>query len=98
MLASHAQLLEIACSWMLSHLHLHTVRAFCGELKKMLTGKYILRSAVLVAIGGLVALFVSKLLEGDEAAVAERDMSEIRGRDDLNKAEKKPQEHDESLC
>lgn len=65
----------------------------------MLSGKDILRSAVLVAIGGIVALLVSKLLEGDEAAAAQRDMREITGGDELNKAsEKKPQEHDESLC
>lgn len=65
----------------------------------MLSGKDILRSAVLVAIGGIVALLVSKLLEGDEAAAAQRDTREITARDELNKAsEKKPQEHDESLC
>lgn len=65
----------------------------------MLSGKDILRSTVLVAIGGIVALLVSKLLEVDEAAAAQRDMREITGRDELNKAsEKKPQEHDESLC
>ena len=66
----------------------------------MLSGKDILRSAVLVAIGGIVALLVSKLLEGDEAAAAQRDMREITGRDELNgkASEKKPQEHDESLC
>lgn len=65
----------------------------------MLSGKDILRSAVLVAIGGIVVLLVSKLLEGEEAAAVQRDMREITGRDELNKAsEKKPQEHDESLC
>ena len=50
----------------------------------MFPGKDILRSAVLVAIGGIVALLVSKLLEGDEAACAE--------------AEKQPREHDERTC
>ena len=64
----------------------------------MFPGKEILRSAVLVAIGGIVALLVSKLLEGDEGAAAQRDMREIRGEDELNETEKQPQENDERLC
>ena len=62
---------------------------------EMFSGEEILRSAVLVAIGGLLALLVSKLLENDERAAAKR---EIRGEDQLNEAEKEPQEHDERLC
>ena len=58
----------------------------------------ILRSAVLVAIGGIVALWVSKLFEGDEGAEAQRDMREIRREDELNEAEKQPREHDERTC
>ena len=61
----------------------------------MFPGKEILRSAVLVAIGGIVALLVSKLLEGDEEAAAQSDMREIRGEDELNETEKQPQENDE---
>ena len=53
-----------------------------------------LRSAVLVAIGGIVALLVFKLLEKHEEAAAQR---EIRG-DELNEAVKEPQEHDERFC
>jgi len=64
----------------------------------MFPGKEILRSAVLVVIGGIVALLVSKLLEGDEGAVAQRDIREIRGEDELNEDEKQPEEHDERLC
>jgi len=64
----------------------------------MFPGKEILRSAVLVAIGGIVALLVSKLLEGDEEAAAQSDMREIRGEDELNETEKQPQENDERLC
>jgi len=64
----------------------------------MFPGKEILRSAVLVAIGGIVALLVSKLLEGDEEEAAQRDMREIRGEDELNETEKQPQENDERLC
>jgi len=57
----------------------------------------ILRSAVLVAIGGIVALLVSKLLGGNEGTAAQRDITEIRGEDELNETEKQPQEHDERL-
>ena len=64
----------------------------------MFPGKDILRSAVLVAIGGVVALLVSKLLEGDEGTAAQRDMREIRREDELKKAEKQPREHDERTC
>ena len=66
----------------------------------MFPGKDILRSAVLVAIGGIVALLVSKLLESDagEEAEAQRDMREIRRDDELNEAEKQPREHDERTC
>jgi len=63
----------------------------------MFLGKEILRSAMLVAIGGIVELLVSKLLEADEGAAAQKDMREIRREDELNEAEKQPQEqkHDE---
>ena len=66
----------------------------------MFPGKDILRSAVLVAIRGIVALLVSKLLESDagEEAEAQRDMREIRRDDELNEAEKQPREHDERTC
>ena len=68
---------------------------------EMFPGKEILRSAVLVAIGGIVALLITKLLEGDEGAAVQTDMREIRGGDELNEAErskKHPQENDERLC
>ena len=65
----------------------------------MFPDKEILRSAVLVAIGGIVALLVSKLLKGEEGtAAAQRDMREIRGEAELNQAEKQPEENDERLC
>ena len=64
----------------------------------MFPGKDILRSAVLVAIGGIVALLVSKLLEGDEGAEAQRGMIEFRREDELNETEKQPREHDERTC
>ena len=64
----------------------------------MFPGKDILRSAVLVAIGGIVALLVSKLLGGDEGAEAQRGTREIRREDELNEAEKQPREHDERTC
>ena len=67
----------------------------------MFPGKEILRSAVLVAIGGIVALLITKLLEGDEGAAVQTDMREIRREDELNEAErlrKHPQENDERLC
>jgi len=63
----------------------------------MFSGKEFMWSAVLVAIGGMVALLVSKLLEGDEGAAAQRDMREIR-EDESDEAGKQPQEHDERLC
>ena len=61
----------------------------------MFSSEEILRSAVLVGIGVIVTLLVSKLLEDDEGAAAGR---EIRGENELNEAEKEPQEHDERLC
>ena len=64
----------------------------------MFPGRDILRSAVLVAIGGIVALLISTLLEGDEGAEAQRGMIEIRRDDELNEAEKQPREHDERTC
>ena len=67
----------------------------------MFPGKDILRSAVLVAIGGVVALLVSKLSEGDQGtqgAEALRDMGEITRDDELNEVEKQPREHDERTC
>ena len=66
--------------------------------EEMFSGKDILRSAVLVAIGGIVALLVSKLLEGDEGAEAQRGMIEITREDEFNEAEKQPREHDERKC
>ena len=50
---------------------------------------------MLVAIGGIIAVVVLKLLENDEVAAAQ---GEIRGEDDFNEAEKQPQEHDERFC
>ena len=60
----------------------------------MFSREEILQSVALIAIGGIVALLVSKLLERDEEAVVRR---EIRG-DELNKADRQPQEHDERFC
>jgi len=61
----------------------------------MFTGKEILRTVVLVAIGMIIALLVSKLFEGGEGGATQRDMRDIRGEDELNGAAKQPQEHDE---
>ena len=60
----------------------------------MFSREEILRSAMLIAIGGIVALLVSKLLEGDEGATAPRG---ITGEDELNET-KQPQEHDERFA
>ena len=65
---------------------------------EMFSSKEIWQSVVLVAIGGIVALLVNKLLEGNEGAATQRDVREIRGGDDLNEADKQPQEHDERFC
>ena len=75
----------------------HFVSCWANQ-EKMFPGKDILRSAVLVAIGGIVALLISTLLEGDEGAEAQRGMIEIRRDDELNEAEKQPREHDERTC
>ena len=67
----------------------------------MFSGKDILRSAVFVAIGGIAALLVSKLLKGNEGEAAQGDMGEIREEDELNAAErpkKQPVEHDVRAC
>ena len=62
----------------------------------MFTGKEILRTVVLVAIGMIIALLVSKLFEGGEGGAAQRDMRDIRGEDEFNSPAKQPQENDES--
>lgn len=61
----------------------------------MFSGKEILRTVVLVAIGMIIAVLVSKLFEGGEGGVVQRDMREIRRDDELNEAERQPQENDE---
>jgi len=61
----------------------------------MFSGKEILRTVVLVAIGIIIALLVSKLFEGGEGGAAQTDMREIREEDEFNEAAKQPQENDE---
>jgi len=61
----------------------------------MFTGKEILRTVVLVAIGMIIALLVSKLFEGGEGGAAQRDMREVREEDEFNSPAKQPQENDE---
>jgi len=61
----------------------------------MFSSKEILRSVVLVASGVMIALLVSKLFEGGKGGAVQRDMREIRRDDELNEAERQPQEHDE---
>ena len=60
----------------------------------MLSREQILRSAVFAAIGGIITVVVLKLLE-IEGTVPQRETGE---EDDLNEADKQPQEHDERLC
>ena len=79
----------------------HIFSTVRGVLNKTLTEMFsredILRNAVFAAIGGIIAVVILKLLEGDEGpgerAAAQR---EIRGEN--NKPEKRPQEHDERFC
>ena len=61
---------------------------------EMFSCEKFLRSAAFIAIGGIVALLISKLLESEEGATAPR---EDTGEDELNEA-KQPQEHDERFC
>jgi hypothetical protein len=60
----------------------------------MFSSEELLRSAMLVVIGGIITVVVLKLME-TEGTAAQR---EIREEDDVNETEKKPQEHDERLC
>ena len=60
----------------------------------MFSREQILRSAVFAAIGGIIAVVVLKLLETEGTAPPRG----IREENDLNKADKQPQEHDERLC
>jgi len=60
----------------------------------MFSREEILRSAAFIAIGGIVALLISKLLESDEEARAPRVNT---GEDELSEA-KQPQENDERFC
>jgi len=60
----------------------------------MFSREEILRSVVFIAIGGIVALLISKLLESEEGATAPRVNT---GEDELREA-KQPQEHDERFC
>ncbi len=61
----------------------------------MFSREGILRCTVFAAIGGIIAVVVLKLLEKNEATGAQ---NEMRGEDDLNEADKRPQEHDERFC
>jgi len=60
----------------------------------MFSSEKIFRSALFAVIGGIITVVMLKLLE-TEGTAAQR---EIREEDDLNDAEKQPQEHDERLC
>jgi len=60
----------------------------------MFSREEILRSALFAVFGGIITVVVLKMLE-DEGGTVER---ETREEDDLNEAEKQPQEHDERLC
>ena len=60
----------------------------------MFSREEILRSALFAVFGGIITVVVLKMLE-NEGRAAQR---EIREEDDLNEADKQPQEHDERLC
>jgi len=60
----------------------------------MFSREEILRSALFAVFGGIITVVVLKMLE-DEGRAAQ---TEIREEDDLNEADKQPQEHDERLC
>jgi len=57
----------------------------------MFSCEEILRSALFAVFGGIITVVLLKLLE-NEGRAAKR---EVREEDDLNEAEKQPQEHDE---
>ena len=82
-------------AWVVGRL-LRKVRSWLAKqnLVEMFSREEILRSAVLAVIGGIVIVLVLKLMEAEGTAM----QREIRGEDDLNEAEKQPQEHDERLC
>jgi len=60
----------------------------------MFSPEQILRGALCAVIGGIITVVVLKLLENEGTAT----QREIREQDDLNEADKHPQEHDERLC
>ena len=60
----------------------------------MFSREEILRSALFAVFGGIITVVVLKLLEDEGRAVGR----ETREEEDLNEAEKQPQEHDERLC
>jgi len=60
----------------------------------MFSCEEILRSALFAIFGGIITVVVLKLLENEGRAA----QGEIREEDDLNEAEKQPQEHDERSC
>jgi len=60
----------------------------------MFSREQILRSAVSAAIGLIITVVVLKLLETEGTAAPRRTGEE----NDLNEADKQPQEHDERLC
>ena len=60
----------------------------------MFSKEKILRSAVFAVIGGIITMVVLKLLETERTAAQRDDREE----DDLNEADKQPQEHDERFC
>ena len=60
----------------------------------MFSREEILRSALFAVFGGIITVVVLKLLENEGRAA----QGEIREENDLNEADKQPQEHDERLC
>ncbi len=64
------------------------------NLVEMFSREEILRSVIFAAIGGILSVVVFNLSEKKETAAGR----EIRGENDLNEAEKQPQEHDERFC
>jgi len=60
----------------------------------MFSREKILQSAVFAVIGGMITVVVLKLLE----TVGTATQRDITVEDDLNEADKEPQEHDERLC
>ncbi len=99
-LSNFSVVLPSHANWQIGSINIGSGRISCQNPAEMFSREEILRSAVFAAIGGIIAVVVLKLLEKNEIT-PHREIQirpGMRGENDLNEADKRPQEHDERFC